>query len=416
MEATVDLSHEVFKGDSGKEHGSTHITVTQQVSIVKVNESPSLSHIFVPFFLLEATMSLESAIPDWLVQDRTVPAVMRPGFEPAFELYTSRFPRETKDLVLAVVGAQYRPGVSHDGNAIKTISSFIAKGNIETRPGFHEVATVTDNAGYFNIAVLMYWKSKSDYHDWEASSGFGQWWRNLRSGDHDHGWFQEIFFPTIERLETVVTTEAPQGVANLRESGSGPIREHTYWGSMRDRFPVSQVDCLDGEPSQISSGAPQPNSTRPSGRLKVPGKKNLVVIRSGQDWSSTSPEERDLYLGSMHPTLTKGMDFLRDHGSEVGCFSCRFMSVVDPANDYRETDATFGLAYFDSLASLEKWSREHRTHLAIFAGFSKYAKKMGSAMTLKLFHEVLVLEPEQQLFEYIDCHRGSGLLTAISSD
>lgn len=144
---------------------------------------------------------------------------------------------------------------------------------------------------------------------------------------------------------------------------------------MRDRFPISQRDALVGETSNIH---PRNETSAPSsatGRRVVPGKKNLVVIRSGQDWSVAAPEERQLYMNTMHPVLIKGMDFLRDQGDQVGCFSCRFMEIVDPVTQKGGTDQTFGLAYFDSLASLEKWSKEHRTHLEIFAGFSKICQK-----------------------------------------
>ncbi|EGY20489.1 phenylacetaldoxime dehydratase [Verticillium dahliae VdLs.17] len=305
-------------------------------------------------------MKVESAIPEWLVRERTIPPNMPTNFDPPFELYTSRFPRNTKDLVLAVVGAQYPSASLNDGNAIKTISSFINLSSSSSRPGLHKVAAVMDNQGHSNIAVLLYWKSKAN-HD-----------------DHQHGWFLEVFYPTIDRFETVITTEVPQGAANLRETMSGPIQEHVYWGSLAR-----------------STSAP----SSATGRRVVPGKKNLVVIRSGQDWSVAAPEERQLYLNTMHPVLIKGMDFLRDQGDQVGCFSCRFMEIVDPVTQKGGTDQTFGLAYFDSLASLEKWSKEHRTHLEIFAGFSKYAKKLGDSMSLRLFHEVLVLEPEQQRFE-----------------
>jgi hypothetical protein len=34
-----------------------------------------------------------------------------------------------------------------------------------------------------------------------------------------------------------------------------------------------------------------------------------VIIRSGQDWSDTLPEDRKLYLETMHPVLRKGMNF-----------------------------------------------------------------------------------------------------------
>ncbi|KDN66666.1 hypothetical protein CSUB01_07508 [Colletotrichum sublineola] len=46
-------------------------------------------------------------------------------------------------------------------------------------------------------------------------------------------------------------------------------------------------------------------------------------------------------------------------------------------------DRTFALALFDELASLERWGKGHKTYL-------------------RLFHEVLVLELEQQVLEYVN--------------
>ena len=112
----------------------------------------------------------------------------------------------------------------------------------------------------------------------------------------------------------------------------------------------------------------------------------------------------------MHPVLIDGMNFLRDHGDEVGCYSCRFMEIVNPETDKADKDRTFGLAYFDDLESLERWCKEHPTHLAIFNGFHRYAGKLKGNVTLRVFHEVMVLEPEQQVFEYVGCHAGTGML------
>ncbi|GKT41034.1 phenylacetaldoxime dehydratase [Colletotrichum spaethianum] len=361
-------------------------------------------------------MALESAIPEWLKKDRTVPARMPPNFEPAFDLYTTRFPKQIKDVVMAVIGAQYPSAEMSDGNALKTISSFLAPDAVDLNmcPAFHEVAAVIDNRGFYNVAVLAYWPSTQAYEDWCTKSGFRKWWAETKPGENpQHGWFLEVFLPTVDRLETVFTTAVQEGASHMRESVSGPIREHVYWGSMRDRLPVSQTDGLLGE-ARKSNAMDLPNGdVNLLQRVRIPGKKNLVVIRSGQDWSAALPEERLLYSNSMQPPLIEGMEFLRDHGDEVGCFSCRFMEIVDPITAEGGADRTFALAYFDDLASLERWSKEHKTHLAIFGEFAKYAKSLGDKMSLSLFHEVLVLEPEQQVFEYIGCHQGTGMLSSL---
>lgn len=204
------------------------------------------------------------------------------------------------------------------------------------------------------------------------------------------------------------TDNVREGAAHVGKCMSAPIREHCYWGSMRDRIPLSQTDGLEGEKL---SPEERHTTVATTGRVVIPGRKNLAVIRSGQDWLSTTPEERKLYLETMHPVLVKGMDFLQDSGEEVGCYSCRFMEIVDAKTAKPDgIDRTFGLAYFDELASLEKWCKEHPTHLAIFGGFFQYVKTLENNVTLRVFHEVIVLQPEQQYFEYIGCHSGTGML------
>lgn len=117
---------------------------------------------------------------------------------------------------------------------------------------------------------------------------------------------------------------------------------------------ISQTDGLEGEGEHV--GVAKQNEREEilstdtkTRRIRVAGRKNLCVIRSGQDWSGTNARERKLYLETMHPVLVKGMDFLTYKGSNVGCLSNRFMEVVDHADPTRATDKIFGLGYFDSM-------------------------------------------------------------------
>ena len=357
---------------------------------------------------------LEPAIPEHLVRERTRPASTPPNYEPPFPAYCARFPRSTKDLVMAIVGAQYGSAADDDGSAMSTVLRYIKESpDTETRPAFWELISVTDTSGAYNIAVIAYWPSKASYTAWADTSGFQKWWQGLNPEDERHGWFLEVFFPSIDRFETVFSdNEVPEGAAHMRESVSGAMKEHVYWGSMRDRLPASQTDDLVGEKAHMAFVKNGNAGSRR--RVRVPGKQNLTVIRSGQDWSNTYPDERKLYLETMHPVLIKGMEFLRDHGEEVGCYSCRFMDVVDVDTHKADKDRTFGLAFFDDMSSLEAWSKHHKTHLDIFGGFLKYAKTLNNNVSLRLFHEVLVLTPEQQFFEYIGCHDNSGMLVSMN--
>ena len=311
---------------------------------------------------------------------------------------------------MAIIGSQHQDTDKGNLESFQRLISFTIGSPEECKPKFVDYASVVDPQDAYNQCVIAYWPSVQLYQQWSDKSGFENWWNSLDAEKEKHGWFLEVFFPPLERFETVFSdNEVPEGAAHMRESVSGPMLEHVYWGSMRDRLPLSQTDKLVGEKQDGS----KEDSETLRHRVRVPGKSNLAVIRSGQDWSNTYPEERKLYLDTMHPVLIKGMNFLRDEGDEVGCYECRFMKVSDPKTMQTDTDKTFGLAYFDDLASLEGWSKEHKTHLDIFGGFLQYAKKLNNNISLRLFHEVLVLEPEQQTFEYVNCHAQSGMLRSL---
>ncbi|RFU79271.1 phenylacetaldoxime dehydratase [Trichoderma arundinaceum] len=359
-------------------------------------------------------MTLVTAIPEHLQVERTISASTPANFDPPFPAYSAQFAKDVSSLVMAIIGAQFPGKTGKEKAAISKVNSFLALTDKEKaiRPAFSEWASATDHKGFYNVTAIAYWKDEESYQKWTTKSGFRTWWESLDTREQENGWFLELFFPTMDRFETVFSSgEIPEGAAQMRDGIVGPIKEHVYWGSMRDRLAVAQTDALIGEEWHMAPVEQTTNGNRPR-RIRVPGKKNLAIIRSGQDWADTAPEERKLYVNTMHPVLEAGMNFLRDHGDEVGCYSCRFMEIIDPATRRADKDRTFGLAYFDELASLEKWSKQHPTHLAIFAGFLKYAAKLNNVITLRLFHEVMVVKSEQQLFEYVGCHPETGMLVA----
>ncbi|KAL9534006.1 Aliphatic aldoxime dehydratase [Sphaerulina musiva] len=351
------------------------------------------------------TRVLENAIPIHLQTTRTIPAKTPAGYMPPFPAYTARFPKEAKDLVMAIIGVQHETPIDPQGTDYQKLVDFVANSPESSRPKYWEAAAVIDNRGFQNEVVIPYWQNKADYDRWRLDSGFAKWWADLQVTP-DRGWFLEVFLPSMDRFETVFSDNAvPEGAANMRVGVSGEMQQHVYWGSMRDRMAAAQTDPLIGEkafPNNNSSSSPELADKKQkiidtrSQRIHIPGLPNLAMIRSGQDWSNTTPHERSLYLDTMHPVLTKGMTFLRDHGSEVGCIN-----------------RTFGLAYFDDLISLEGWSKQHRTHLDIFARFLSYAAELQNQVSLRLFHEVMVLKPEQQFFEYVGCHDGTGMLRSF---
>jgi hypothetical protein len=356
-------------------------------------------------------MELESAIPESLRQERTLPAKTPANYQPPFPAYSARFPHSVKNLVIAILGAQHQTPPPTPSPSLSHLLAFLTKSPADSQPTHYDLASTTDNRNFHNEAIIAYWPSTALYDQWAVQSGFDAWWTGIEPASEPHGWFREVFSPPLERLETVFSDDVmPEGAAYLREGVSGPVREHVYLGSMRDRLPVGQRDGLSGEGM---SGGEKKGGEVVKERIRVPGRQNLTIIRSGQDWSNTNPHERELYLETMHPVLIKGMTFLRDSGSDVGCYSCRFMDVLDSKSMQPGTEKTFGLAYFDDLGSLEGWSKDHQTHLDIFGRFLNYAKELQNEVSLRLFHEVLVLASEQQSFEYIGCHDGTGMLASL---
>ncbi|KAF2145866.1 uncharacterized protein K452DRAFT_355386 [Aplosporella prunicola CBS 121167] len=364
---------------------------------------------------------LESAIAPNLTVPRSQPAAMPPNSTPPFPAYCSRFPESTKDIVMAIIGAQSHDQEELGIDTLDPVRKFVDDANCS--PRFWDIASGRDSQDRHNVILIAYWSSRADYEQWTRESGFEKWWSGLDPQDQPHGWFLEVLFPPMQNLETIFTTvEPPEGVGQMQKCISAPFQEHGYWGSMRDRMPAAQTDPLVGEnremdaaftPERSSQGLETGESNERK-RVRVPGKENLCVIRSGQDWSVASQRERSLYLESMHPVLTKGMDFLRNEGKDIGCYNCRFMEIRDTNNDaLSKSDRTFGLAFFNDMASLENWSKKHETHLDIFGRFLKYTKELNFDISLRLYHEVYVLKPDQQLFEYVGCHPEAGLLALM---
>lgn len=137
----------------------------------------------------------------------------------------------------------------------------------------------------------------------------------------------------------------------------------------------------------------------------VQGHDNITLIRSGQDWVNADEQERALYFNEMLPSLQDGMDFLRDEGQSVGCYSNRFVRNVDL--DGNLLDIAYDIGYWRSLDKLERWAESHPTHLRIFTTFFKVVTGLQN---LRLYHEVSVSDAKHQIFEYINCHSQTGMM------
>lgn len=344
---------------------------------------------------------MESSIADHLVLDRTRPTRKGEDFRPAYPSFSARFDPAITRVVMAYYGVQFQ------GNMPPSVAAAVDElhdaAELADGPPYRDQARYTDEAGYETIINILYWIDIDAHDRWSANAPD---WTASERYTHDAGFFTEIVTPTVDRFETLFSSDRVEGISVAASGGlSGEIREHAYWGGARDRLPLAQVDPL--EPRERLE-------LHTDGHLvRVIGQDNLCLIRSGQEWTETEGDERGMYLNDVEPNLRAGMDFLRDDGLPVGCVANRYMQIIDDSG--RPQEKTFGMSWWRSLQDLETWSESHPTHLAIFRSAMKYLSTMGPAANLRLYHEVTVVEGVQQQFAYLGCHERTGLLRVGSS-
>ncbi|WP_163271211.1 phenylacetaldoxime dehydratase family protein [Chelativorans alearense] len=340
---------------------------------------------------------MEPAIPGHLVTARTRHPRVGADYEPPYPSYVARHRPSVKSVVMAYFGLQFRP--ENAAASVAPLAAIAEAFAAENGPGHWDRARCDDAEGFINVLSIAYWDDPARFEPWFAARGAN--WTGEEPAGERLGFFTEILKPAVERYETLFSaSDRAEGVAVVADGMSGTIREHAYWGGMRDRIPLSQTDAMD------SAGGPRIFAE--GGRLRVIPHENICLIRSGQDWTDMEPEERRMYLEEVEPVLRAGMDFLSDEGLSCGCFANRYMQVIDAEG--RLVEKSFGMSWWKSLAALERWAESHPSHVAIFGAAMQYLSKLGPAAKLRLYHEVTVATADQQFFEYRNCHPKTGLL------
>jgi aliphatic aldoxime dehydratase len=350
---------------------------------------------------------MEPAIAPHLAAHRTEPAGMKPGWQPPYPSFVARFAPAVRRVAMSYFGVQYRAGSRPPAIVPEALAALAAACAGPDGPGQADRARYVDEAGYETVVTVAYWDDPARHQRWSAA-GDGAWLGEQHAGGAA-GFFRETVRPAVTRFETLFSNDRREGVARLAASLSGEVAEHAYWGGARDRLPLAQTDPLaPGDP-------PGPASSTAGGgaRRVVGGQHNLCLIRSGQDWTDTDGDERRMYLEEVEPVLRAGMDFLRDEGRSVGCYASRYLRVADERGD--PVNKSFGMSWWRSLADLDRWAKDHPTHKAIFGQAMRYLAAQGPAARLRLYHEVTVAAADEQDFEYLNCHPGTGMLRALPS-
>lgn len=329
--------------------------------------------------------------------ERRCPRRMPTAWQPAVPAFVSDL-QQLKSVVVCSVGVQSRNG--YPTRPMRLLRDRLGNGATRIEQAWH-----TDADGFRNDALMCYFAGATAYQ--RAIQDLAPWWDDPVRLTEDVGYWREAFSAPLSHRETLFSAnDRPAGMGALSTSPMlGPIAEHGYWGGARDRMPCSGNDDFPATSVAVADASCESSGRR----LSLQPDANLCIIRSGQDLTDCSGRELDLYTHRVYPMLLKGMEFLRDHPTDTGCYSCRFMSELDESG--QPTQRTFGLAAFASLAHLEKWAESHPTHLAIFNEFLMMAAELGPQMRLRLWHEVFVLPSgAAHSFEYLNCHPGTGLI------
>ncbi|MCB5186628.1 phenylacetaldoxime dehydratase family protein [Methylobacillus caricis] len=343
---------------------------------------------------------LESAIPGHLKIPGLCPMHSRNEKELPYPTYVARFDQSVTQVVICYLGVQAK--IDDHLDKFTDASHCIEKLLKHHPAGYWDHAIFFDRNGFTNHLYTLYWSDVESYNSWTSSSGIKAWWESEERETDGLGYFKEVIMPRTTHFETHYSTPEPEALGRLARAMSGEIKEHAYWGSMRDRIPASQTSSLmpNGYPTLIQDV-----------RQKIVPHENLCVIRSGQNWSDADLEEAKLYIQEMQPSLEKGMEYLHKQGMEIGCFSNRYAKILNNSgNDSRQS---FGLSFWRGLDDLEKWASSHVTHLRIFGAAHAYMNKLGAEAKLRTYHEVAIVSAGEQSYEYINCHPATGMLNAV---
>lgn len=344
--------------------------------------------------------TLETAIPSHLDQPGDFGPKHPAGtYTPPYPAPVARFRPEIATVVMAYYGIQHLdPDLPLAAQRLEELAADLGK---QDGAGHWDRARFVDSAGYTNTVTIAYWDDTEVFDRWKAE--FGDQWTDPSRLDESVGYYAEIVRPDATRFETLYSSWGPPiGIGVMADHQSGPVEEHAYWGSSRDRMAAGHYDPMtrDGALSLTVEG---PLRT-------VAGHDNVCLIRSGQDFTDTQDVERTFYKENVEPSLVAGMDFLTADGLEVDCYSNRLLTHVE---DGKLVEKTFGLSWWADLRALENWSVDHPTHVEIFGSAMRHLSTFGPGTKLRLYHEITVVRVEEQSFRYLNCHDRTGLLNAV---
>lgn len=88
----------------------------------------------------------------------------------------ARFSEKTTDIVVAVFGVQALTLPKHP---LGPVRAFVERED-PNAPRFWDMGSAIDSQNYAMQTLIFYWDSKEEFTQWLTSSGFDEWWANLK--------------------------------------------------------------------------------------------------------------------------------------------------------------------------------------------------------------------------------------------
>ena len=311
--------------------------------------------------------------------------------------YSAVLPQQDKVAVL-YMGVQ-----STDAAALREVPlDALMKAGGDLAPANADEATFTDPQGYFNRVAALYWLKAADFATWSKQPDVTEW-RERVAKDASIGMWWEPVAVDANYMETIAFKEYPRGFSGC-PVGFANTEGTGYWGAARDRIPASAYDLF--ESSDLIAEPEAGDAKIPYRKIQPP--KHMTVIRSGVTWKDCEGEQLKEYQERIRPALDAGMEYLRSHPRETGCFALRQVGCISP--DGEELAEGYSLGAFVSLGHLEAWSKDHPSHLAIYTRAIAARRKYQDKLQMRTYNEIFIVDADNPPFEYFNCHARTGLL------
>ena len=202
------------------------------------------------------------------------PEAMPTGWEPPYPAWSAKPTSDTSEVVIGCYGVQFAK--NDQASCTGTLRKFFKAAN---GPRDVDWGRFTDRAACDTDIAVAYWPDARHFDSWHLDSGFAEWWSDPTRVAESSGLFREIMRIPAGRLETIFSSERPEGVARGGHRLAGPIKNHAYWGAMRDRIPDSTRNRFES-----AYGSKMPQALRGSTRATRSTSRLATVSQASRSW------------------------------------------------------------------------------------------------------------------------------------